>query len=100
MARIEIAERTAEDARRIAAHLREHEADEIDARMTAVFGAVDTLSDNPLIGRPARDGLRELVIGRDARGCMALYRYEPLDDTVYVLAIRSQRESGHAEDLP
>ena len=31
---------------------------------------------------------------------MALYRYEPLDDTVYVLAIRSQRESGHAEDLP
>jgi hypothetical protein len=39
--------------------------------------------------------MRELVIGRDARGYVALYRYAPEIDTVFVLAIRSQREAGY-----
>lgn len=39
---------------------------------------------------------RELVIGHGARGCLALYRYVAEIDTVFVLAVRSQREAGYA----
>jgi toxin ParE1/3/4 len=38
----------------------------------------------------------ELVIGRGSRGYVALYRYVPEIDTVFVLAVRSQREAGCA----
>jgi hypothetical protein len=48
-----------------------------------------------LIGRPVSAGTRELVIGRRARGYVAVYRYIEVVDTVFVLAIRSQREAGH-----
>ena len=42
-------------------------------------------------------GKRELVIGRRAHGYVALYRYVSEVDTVFVLAIRSQREAGYPE---
>jgi predicted transcriptional regulator len=53
---------------------------------------------HPLIGRPVRGDLRELVIGRRARGYVALYRYVPELDTAFVLAIRGQREAGYSRD--
>jgi hypothetical protein len=37
-------------------------------------------------------------MGRDTRGYIALYRYAPEIDIVFVLAIRAQRECGYAED--
>ena len=37
---------------------------------------------------------RELLIGRHSRAYVALYRFVPDIDTVVVLALRSQRESG------
>ncbi len=40
--------------------------------------------------------MNELVIGRDSHGYVALYCYVAAIDTVFVLAIRSQREAGHA----
>ena len=52
-------------------------------------------SKNPLIGRPVYADKRELVIGRRARGYVALYRYVAEIDTVFVLALRSQREAGY-----
>jgi hypothetical protein len=39
--------------------------------------------------------MRELVIGRDARGYVALYRYVGTAGAVFVLAIRGQREGRH-----
>ena len=57
------------------------------------------LEHNPLIGRPVNtlnQDQRELVIGRDAKGNVALYRYIEVIDTVFVLALRSQREAGYA----
>jgi hypothetical protein len=42
-----------------------------------------------------QDGKRELVIGRAKRGYVALYRYVAAIDTVFVLALRVQRESGY-----
>jgi len=57
--------------------------------------AIDVLERNPLIGLPAQRDLRELVIGRRARGYIALYRYVVELDTVFVLAIRGQKEAGY-----
>jgi hypothetical protein len=37
------------------------------------------------------------VIGQDSRGYVALYRFVPDIDMVFVLAIRSQRESGYKQ---
>ncbi|MBW8810323.1 MAG: type II toxin-antitoxin system RelE/ParE family toxin, partial [Lysobacter sp.] len=42
--------------------------------------------------------LRELIVGRDARGYVALYRYLSEFDTVFVIAIRAQREAGYTHD--
>ena len=53
------------------------------------------LETNPLIGRPARRRMRELIIGRCSRGHVALDRYVAEIDTVFVLALRSQREAGY-----
>ena len=51
----------------------------------------------PNIGRPSpeRPELRELVIAFGNSGYMALYRHEPADDTVYVLAFRHRKEAGY-----
>lgn len=39
--------------------------------------------------------LRELIIDFGQSGYIALYRHEPSDDAVYVLAFRHQREAGY-----
>ncbi len=100
MARVELADRISVDIQRIVAHLVEHEASAAEGRAAGIFRALGVLEENPLIGRHSSDEWRELVIGRDAQGYLALYIYKPLDDTVYVQAIRSQREAGYVVDLP
>lgn len=95
MSRIVLAPETAEDFERILAHLLASEATDPPARIGEIIRAIDILADNPLIGRPIDAGLRELIIGHGARGDVALYRFDPLLDLVFVLAIRSQREVGY-----
>ena len=56
------------------------------------------LETSPLIGRPAAGDLRELIIGKRTRGYVALYRYVATLDTVFVLALHSQREAGYSYD--
>lgn len=55
------------------------------------------LESTPNIGRPFPDvpELRELVIPFGNSGYVALYRHEPADDAVYVLAFRHQKEAGY-----
>ena len=55
------------------------------------------LETNPDIGRPFPDlpELRELLISFGDSGYAALYRHEPTDDAVYVLAFRHQKEVGY-----
>jgi hypothetical protein len=50
----------------------------------------------PLIGKAVARDKRELVIGRRGHGDVALYRYAEKIDTVFVLALRGQREAGYA----
>ena len=56
--------------------------------------AVEILESHPLIGRPAADNLRELVISRGRSGYIALYEYDAALDRVVLHAIRHQREVG------
>ena len=95
MARIELAPEVADDIDRILQHLFEHEVANAPSRIEDIIRAIDVLERNPLIGRAARAGLRELVIGQRARGYIALYRYIAELDTVFLLAIRGQKEAGY-----
>jgi plasmid stabilization system protein ParE len=54
------------------------------------------LEANPDIGRPVPElpELRELLIDFGDSGYVALYRHDPIADTVYVLAFRHQKEAG------
>ena len=95
MATIELAPDIQDDFDRILDHLSKYAVEDSPDRIREIIQAVDVLEHNPLIGRPVSADTRELVIGRRAHGYVALYRYiEPID-TIFVLAIRSQREAGY-----
>lgn len=98
MARVEFLAGVVEDLRRIADHLDSHAVVHVRERLGDLVSAFDALADNPLIGRTVDGDLRELVIGRDSRGYVALYRHVAALDAVFVLAIRSQREAGYARE--
>jgi len=95
MSRVELAPEAGDDLDRILEHLFKHQAAETPSRVEDIMRAIDVLERNPLIGRPVRADFRELVIGHRARGYVALYRYVVLLDTMFVLAIRGQKEAGY-----
>lgn len=95
MSRIELAPELADDFERILEHLVLYEASDAPSRIREIIEAIGVLEHNPLIGRPVEMDKRELVIGRRARGYVALYRYVAEIDTAFVLAIRGQREAGY-----
>lgn len=96
---IEFAVEVATDFDRIIEHLARHESDAWSSRIRGIIKAIDVLQENPLIGRACGSGNRELIVGPDARrGYVVLYRYVVEVDTVFVLAVRSQREAGYARD--
>ncbi len=97
MTAIELAAEVGEDFDRILNHLAEYQVENAELRIREIIAAIDVLEHNPLIGRPLKNDKRELVIGRRAQGYVALYRYVVELDTVFVLALRSQREAGYAE---
>jgi len=96
MSRIELAPEVGDDFDRIFDHLAEHEVEDIPARIDEIIQAISVLESNPFIGRPVSGDKRELVIGRRTRGYVALYRYIVELDTVFVLALRGQREAGYS----
>jgi len=95
MSRVELAPEVGNDLDRILEHLLQHQAADATSRIEDIVKAIDVLERNPLIARPVRADLRELVIGRRAHGYVALHRYVAELDTVFVLAIRSQKEAGY-----
>jgi toxin ParE1/3/4 len=96
MARVEMAPEILDDFDRILEFQAQHGDADGAARVMEIVRAIDVLVHNPLIGRPVSKGKRELVIGRKARGFLALYQYVDEIDNVFVLAVRSQREAGYA----
>lgn len=95
MARIELAPEVGDDFARILEHLHRYDVTDARSRIQEIIEAIAVLEHNPCIGRPAQQQKRELVIGKDSHGYLALYRYLPEIDTVFVLAIRSQKEAGY-----
>lgn len=100
MSRVELAPKLADDFDRIVEHLASLEVENLEPRMGEIIAALAILVQNPLIGRPVANAKRELVIGRRSHGYVGLYRHVPELDTVFVLAIRSQREAGYSERDP
>lgn len=62
-----------------------------------IADALEILKRHPLIGRPVEGGRNELLISRGKTGYVALYRYNERLDTVFVLALRHQREAGYPD---
>jgi len=83
------------DFDRIFDFLFEHAPEFAVDRIEAIIAAIDILETSPLIGRPAAFGQRELVIATGSSGFLALYRYDPVQDAAFVLAVRSQRERDY-----
>lgn len=92
MAQVVLSEQMQADFDRIFDFLFEYAPDTAVDRIKAIVAALDILESSPLIGRPVENGKRELVIATGASGCVALYRFVPELDTVFVLGVRSQRE--------
>ena len=96
MAGVEFAPEVREDFDRIFDHPAQLDAAHATERIMQIVQAIDVLVHSPLIGRLVLRGKREPVIGRKAHGSVALYQYVDAIDTVFVLAIHSQREAGYA----
>jgi len=96
MARIEFVPEIIEDFERILEYLLRVKNQRAALRMKEITDSIEILEQNPLLGKPAPGGKRELVIGHGTNGYVALYRYLEEIDTVFVLAIRSQREAGYS----
>jgi len=95
LARIELAPEVGDDLERIFDYLSRHDVGNARARIREIIQAISVLETNPHIGRPARRHKRELIIGRPRHGYVASYRCVSEIDTVFILALRSQREAGY-----
>jgi toxin ParE1/3/4 len=92
VAQVVLSEGVRGDFDRIFDFLFEHAPDTAVDRINSIIAALDVLESSPLIGRAVENGQRELVIATGAAGYVALYRYVPELDSVFVLGVRSQRE--------
>ncbi|POC77794.1 plasmid stabilization protein, partial [Vibrio vulnificus] len=72
MANVELAPEVRDDIERILAHLAQYGAADSGRRIQEIIQAIAVLEHNPLIGRSLGAGLRELIIGQQARGYLAL----------------------------
>lgn len=101
MANIQLAIEVGDDIERILVHLAHLQVEDSMGRIQEILEAIAVLEHNPLIGRPVKadekeSSMHELVIGRRTHGYVALYRYVPELNIVFVLALRGQREAGYA----
>jgi toxin ParE1/3/4 len=95
MARIELAPEVLNDFDRFFDHMAKFEIEEAPDRIAQIVQAMQILTHSPLIGRKVKGGNRELVIGQGSRGYVVLYRFVADLETVFILAVRNQRESGY-----
>ena len=98
MTRIELAAEVFDDFDRFFDHIAQFDAGSAPQRIGEILEAIQILTHSPLIGRPVEGGKRELVIGSATRGYVALYRYVAAIDTVFLLAVRAQREAGYKHE--
>lgn len=95
MTKLFISDKAATDVERLCDFLLDTLPQEAVRTGELIFDALSLLKTHPAIGRPAQQGLRELVISRGRSGYVALYLYDEKADAISVLAIRHQREAGY-----
>ena len=83
------------DLERLFGFLLQHDQASAVASSAAIRGAIEMLSEHPLIGRRIAGDVRELVISFGRTGYIALYRFVPAVEEVRTLSIRHQREIGY-----
>ena len=96
MARVEYSLHALDDLDRLTNFLLESKPEYAPATTDLIVEGIRALENHPLIGRPAEDELRELVISRGRSGYIALYSLEECDTVAMILSIRHQREVGYA----
>ncbi len=95
MSRVILSAGLRDDFDRIFDFLFDYVPDHAALHIEAIIEALDVLATSPQIGRPVALGQRELIISHGVSGYLALYRFDPAMDIVYVLAVRSQRERDY-----
>ena len=97
MPRVIVTEGAIEGLERCRQHLGRRSPDSARRAAQVIARQFMLLETQPTIGRPASGSpldLRELIIPFGDTGYVALYRHDPADDAVYVIAFRHQREAG------
>jgi len=94
LARIVLAADVLDDFDRFLEHIAQFDPGSAPERFGEIVQAIDILQHSPAIGRKVKNAKRELVIGRGTRGYVTLCRCVAALDTVFVLAVRAQREEG------
>ena len=95
MATVVFSDRAIADLLRVSEFVRD--ASPMGDTIALIEEALEILERHPLLGRPAGDGLRELVVSRGRTGYVALYEFLERPDLVVVHAVRHQRETGFDE---
>lgn len=95
MARVELTRRAQENLDLIFDHLARVHVSTAAAKIRDITQALLILEQSPLLGRPAPQGRRELLIGPRHNRYIAQYLYNSKLDIVFVLAIRSQRQISY-----
>jgi toxin ParE1/3/4 len=85
----------ADDFDRFIEHMGRFKVRNPAARIRKIIEGTQLLRHSPLIGRIVEDGDRELVIRLRSHRYVARYRFEVINDTVLILAIRSQSEEDY-----
>jgi plasmid stabilization system protein ParE len=93
MSRIKLSTSALRDLDRIREFLLTHDPQHEPERVQELLAALQVLTYAPEIGRRISPERRELVIGKNARGYVAQYRYLRPTDTVLIMVVRHQRES-------
>jgi plasmid stabilization system protein ParE len=98
VARVHITTRALTDLERLFEFIAVHNPKRARERTLSVRRAFELLSDHPLLGRPAEDGRRELILSRGKYGYVAKYRWVPAEDVALILAVGHQLEAGYKEE--
>ena len=94
MTRIDLAPEVLDDFNRFFELIAQFDPTSAPQRTGAILETIQILTHSPQLGRSVKDGKRELITGRAPRRYVGLYRYVAAIDTVFVLAVRAQREDG------
>ena len=94
--RLQMVARSTADLERLFDFIAAEHPQKAREQILSVRKAFELLADQPLLGRPAEEGRRELILSRGRYGYIAKYRWLPAEEIILILAVRHQLEAGYA----